>query len=1218
MKAPCLLPLCALLGTMPYAVADWTPSFAPNPSFELDVNRDGLPDGWTTAVFRSPAKTAWDREVAHTGKASVRVSDSKHPDDNAWDANSGRWIQAGSRSCKGGETYTLRGWIKTDLAAGSARLVFAWFGAGEWLHEDGSKPASGKTDWTEYSVTVKAPDNADTVRIYLMLGGGVGRAWFDDIAMTEGEVFPGNFRTVDIRAACNAGFADDVAADGKGGWTDQGKNDLREIPLGRQTWRDVPFDIIDPQQNDVRSCIVLKGRGREKMPKATEFAVGEKCDVLYFLHAAGWAGREGNLVATYIITLADGTSLRVPVRAGKEVVDWWNPSDTKQSAVGWEGKNAENDHIGLSIFPWQNPKPDVPVARVRFETGRADAVPILVALTAGDGPPMLPELPLKLEFTDTSDWYEWAFALDDPTLQEIDLSFLLDPPAGKHGFLTVGDDGHFYFEDGTRARFFGTNIGGRRCMPEKHMAEIIAERLAKYGINLLRLHAPDSRWSPLIDYSKGDSRSLNPEALDRYDYFVAQLLKRGIYVYFDLLDYRTFMPADGVTDAEDMGTSWEHSLKGASIFDPRMIELQKEFATQLLTHKNSYTGRRYVDEPGLAVQEITNENSLFYLSNTRLMLPSYVEALKVRWNGWLEQQYGGREGLAKAWSRAGGDTALLEDEDPAQGTVLLPLKHLYADLRQASYRGEKSPARLNAMTRFLYELEVAYYDQMITHLRAIGLKCPITGTNQDFSDASNRANAYCDFTSRNNYWRHPNVRAKPFMRFSNAAMVNSDIAATGNPVANVCSSTAVGKPMISPEFNFPWPNEWRAECLPLMAAYGRLQDWDGLLYFAYSPEEEKLSSFGNQSDPVRWGQVPMAALIFLRQDIAVARNTIHIGNSRMDCFGTRPHRTSDHYSPYRILPYVSRVRNAYFEEAYEGDADIVIASGHSSSGDYSRAKRAIVFADWPYADEAARKPDRGVSSRRTVPGLRTLALEQPLASDLGEFDTALAPETIPAGASAIAAGDKPVGFLSDRFYVMPDASARGALDPAWLHRMYLEAARHWQLPSQAPLQEAGRVFRSDTGELVLDREAGVFTAITPRARIATGFLGRRGPIALGAVRIECQTPFASISIVSLDAEPIERSRRLLITAVARSENTGQALLDNHSAIPERGRLPVIAEPVKCRITLPGSQALAAYPLTPRGQKADAERIGLTRGERGVTLDLTGAHSPWVLVEADSN
>ncbi|MCD6351632.1 MAG: beta-galactosidase, partial [Armatimonadetes bacterium] len=1003
---------------------EWSVAFAPNPSFELDANRDGLPDGWRPATFRSPAKTAWDRQAAHTGHASVRVSDSKTPGDDAWDKNAGRWTTAGERPCVGGRTYSLRGWIKTDLTEGRARLAMAWFHRGKWLHEDTTKPVSGRTDWTEYTVTAQAPPTADSVRIFLMLSGGVGTAWFDDVAMVEGTEFPGNYRPVDLRAVANAGFADEQAGDGRGGWTDQGPNDAREIPLGRQVFRGVPFEIIGPAHNDGRACVVLRGRAWPKKPAAIEFTVGEKCDVLYFLHAGAWLGKAGQRVATYVITYSDGRTVSVPIRAGHEEVDWWRPRDTKESAVGWEGKNAETDHLGLSLFPWRNPRPEVTVEKVRAEASGKGQL-LLVAVTAGDGPPVLQERPIKYEFTDTKGWYKWAFALHDPTLREIDLSFLLDAPAGKHGFLQVGKDGHFYFADGTPARFFGTDICSRRCMPDKKDAPIIAERLARYGVNLLRLHAIDSRWAGLIDYSSGGSRKFNPEALDRYDFFVAELLKRGIYVYFDLLDYRQFMLADGVRDADQLGTHWENSLKAASIFDPRMIELQKEYATALLTHKNPYTGRRYVDEPGLAVQEITNENSLFYLSNTRLMLPSYVEELKARWNKWLKAKYGGREGLIRAWASKGGDTALLEDEDPAAGTVRLPLQDLYADLSLRPAGAERNPARLNAMTRFLYELEIAYYDQMIGHLRSLGLKCPISGTNQDFSDASNFANAYCDFTSRNNYWNHPNLHAKPFPRFRNTPAVKSNLVMTANPIANVCSSSVAGKPIIVPEFNFPFPNEYRAEALPLMAAYARLQGWDGLLYFAYDPDAEPLSYFGNQSDPVRWGQVPMAALLFLRGDVAPARNTIDIGVSRVDAFATRRRRTDDRYSPYRVLPYISRVRNVYFDRTYQGDADVVIASGHSAFGDYSHARHAIIFADWPYTDEAARQRDRGASARATVPGLRTIDLAEPLKTALGTFDTALDPASLPKGAESIKAGGRTVGFVSDRWLIMPCASALG-------------------------------------------------------------------------------------------------------------------------------------------------------------------------------------------------
>jgi len=84
-------------------------------------------------------------------------------------------------------------------------------------------------------------------------------------------------------------------------------------------------------------------------------------------------------------------------------------------------------------------------------------------------------------------------------------------------------------------------------------------------------------------------------------------------------------------------------MKGASIFDERMIELQKDYATKLLTHRNPYAGLSYVDEPAIAVIETTNENSIFYFFNmSGLSLPYYRDELQRRWNRWLASKYGNR------------------------------------------------------------------------------------------------------------------------------------------------------------------------------------------------------------------------------------------------------------------------------------------------------------------------------------------------------------------------------------------------------------------------------------------------------------------------------------------------------------------------------------------------------------------------------------------------
>lgn len=59
------------------------------------------------------------------------------------------------------------------------------------------------------------------------------------------------------------------------------------------------------------------------------------------------------------------------------------------------------------------------------------------------------------------------------------------------------------------------------------------------------------KWSDpaLIDYSKRTSRTLNPRALDRFDYFFAELKKRRIYANINLLVNRRFFAEDGLPNA---------------------------------------------------------------------------------------------------------------------------------------------------------------------------------------------------------------------------------------------------------------------------------------------------------------------------------------------------------------------------------------------------------------------------------------------------------------------------------------------------------------------------------------------------------------------------------------------------------------------------------------------------------------------------------------------
>lgn len=231
-------------------------------------------------------------------------------------------------------------------------------------------------------------------------------------------------------------------------------------------------------------------------------------------------------------------------------------------------------------------------------------------------------------------------------------------PAGKFGSLIVNDDGHFAFESSAqRERFWGVNITARSAFPAEQDAEAVAGRLAKFGVNLVRFHHMDHNWGGLglIDYSQGNSQHFNTKALQRLDYFIAQLKNQGIYTNLNLINAREFMASDGIPasigEHEWDELDWkERQIMG--FFIPEIRALEKVYAYELLTRVNPYTKLTYAQDPAIAFVEINNENSLFqqYLDGNMDLWPDSIRALlQEKWNQWLAEEHDDTAAMAKAW-----------------------------------------------------------------------------------------------------------------------------------------------------------------------------------------------------------------------------------------------------------------------------------------------------------------------------------------------------------------------------------------------------------------------------------------------------------------------------------------------------------------------------------------------------------------------------------------
>jgi hypothetical protein len=251
--------------------------------------------------------------------------------------------------------------------------------------------------------------------------------------------------------------------------------------------------------------------------------------------------------------------------------------------------------------------------------------------------------------------FPFQLSWGDQLKNTVDFSWLNHKPAGSLGSVVVGADGHLYAGN-QRLRFLGVNLTYKSALPSHSDADEIASRMAKFGINIVRFHLMDADWgdgAALIDSSFPDTRHLKSDSLDRLDYLFARLKENGIYADLNLLAGRNFRSGDGLNDSID-GMDWKDKQIPA-LFDPEMIQLQKEFASQLLEHRNPYTKLAYKNDPAVAIVEVVNEQGLLqaWREGKLEILPSFFSGqLQTNWNQFLKNKYGNQSQLAAAWTRS--------------------------------------------------------------------------------------------------------------------------------------------------------------------------------------------------------------------------------------------------------------------------------------------------------------------------------------------------------------------------------------------------------------------------------------------------------------------------------------------------------------------------------------------------------------------------------------
>jgi hypothetical protein len=856
---------------------------------------------------------------------------------------------------------------------------------------------------------------------------------------------------------------------------------------------------------------------------------------------------------------------------------------------------------------------------------------------------------VKMAFAEES-WFPFTPPWNDTTHTVIDVgNFLNDCFAGIHGFLTT-NNGHFYFEDGTRGKFFGVNLCFGANFPSHEISEIIAKRLKKFGFNLVRLHLMDFWAYPEGILNADCSTNLHPEALDRLDYLIYQLKQNGIYVDFNLLVLRRFDCFEFIPVAESLLPGGKY----ISFFEPTLIELQKQFAYDLLTHMNSYTNLRYCDDPVVAMVEITNENSLFDgwyydhlngpMGNSKDIPLYYSDLLDSLWNAWLLQKYGSRDSLEAVWNigsepqgperiRDGSFEGNLEEnwelrvDSTAIGTLMKD-STTYID-GQFSARIEVNSTggmwsiylrQRNLSTDSGVVYEVSFWAKA-SPSRKIRLSCGTPGHpngvkgkivnlttewrkyvtifEADSTDSNGVEIAFALGDTVGTVWfdlvsfREAGVIGlrwdeDPALGNVNRMLYRELIGYTENRVADL------GRLYYNLEVSF----------FDKMKAF--LRDTVGVRvpltgsnrYYGL-PDIKAQSSMDYLDSHAYWqSRILTEDGWFIPDHTPMVKDSIG-GTIFTLCLSKvkdRPLTISEYNHP---APHFFQCEAPIFISAYgafhDWDAICFFAYHHYSPlySDNTRWDRNYIANFWDID---------------TNPIIISLI---PLASLIFR-----GPYVRPANEVIHLKYTEKETFLAFKEYGLSRTfCVEGTLPPqlCLVHRVEKDTFDNpYQLTrDDYPFPDPVNPYITDTDELIWDTYSGLLIINTPYVQGAVGYWENQS-LSFEDVTISSSSPFAAIFLISLTFDPIAISNSLLLVACARAMNTNMIWNEDSTSLIDWGEGPVLMQPVNANITLnlPGVDSIYVFPLDSIGDRKDTLTVAYNMGNNYL-FTIDGSYmTPW--------
>jgi len=431
---------------------------------------------------------------------------------------------------------------------------------------------------------------------------------------------------------------------------------------------------------------------------------------------------------------------------------------------------------------------------------------------------------------DIENWFE----IEAPFYTPVDLSYLNDMPAGKHGFLKA-DGETLLFEDGSKEKFWGTNISAGALFSTPYIDVAgHARRIAALGFNLVRFTHHDSFWVEPNMFGKDaqTSNEISEDYMRIIDKWVAELNKQGVYIWFDFHHERYLTENDDIYGFDEIekkspNIKGEASLKGYSYFNFSIQNTMQALNKQLITRVNKETKERYADNKGIVFLLLTNENDITNHFGNQLLPAQNV---------------------------------------PKHTQLYLDLAKVYADKHDLSYEGVwrswvPGPSKL-----FLNDAEYNFNEKLLSSLREddpnhLVITTNTWGNNPLFSLPALTGGDLIDVHS-----------------YGKLGALEVDPNKSPNYIHWIASAQVANLPLSVSEWNvgtFPGPDRHHS---PLyVSAAASHQGWDAIMQFNYAARVPSRNGSSNQfemyRDPAMLGTMSAAALMYRGGHLKEAEKT---------------------------------------------------------------------------------------------------------------------------------------------------------------------------------------------------------------------------------------------------------------------------------------------------------------------------------------------------------